>query len=380
MMPQLSIQNVIKGLFVFVLLKDFYSVSATFEVVPLGDHYEDHYTAGAWNYDYSQNADSCGTCSTSAKCGPDCWYNVVPSSSAVVNKCGGKSQTPINIVQVETNSEIDYPKFVASAGGCKSWAQFADDHAFEVSFVDAECENLKLIYNKETYTLLQFHFHSPAEHAVGGGIADAELHMVHKSESGSLLVLGIRMSASLAYNTFLGQFWEAADIGATGQNYESGTQYSKEYEVTSTVAVNPYKDFLPASRDFYTYSGSLTTYPCTEGVTWIVFEEIIQIGEIDLLNMKMAIAKEPHTITLSSAITYLNFADNRPIQQLNNRVVHKYSAPNVISTPSKPNAKPVAKPSAKSHHTSTSTAHFDSKSQGIFNKFKKLAREAERIF
>jgi carbonic anhydrase len=143
-------------------------------------------SAGAWNFDYSQGEKeiSCpSVCSIESKCGPNCWKEIVSSS----NMCGGIKQTPVNIVLAEPDASLMFP--VLNSGSCSSWNQFSDDHAFEVSFPN--CKNISLSYGGETYTLAQLHFHSPSEHTVGGGFADGELHMVHKTSAGSILVVGV---------------------------------------------------------------------------------------------------------------------------------------------------------------------------------------------
>jgi carbonic anhydrase len=83
--------------------------------------------------------------------------------------------------------------------------------------------------------------------------------------------------------------------------------------------INPYRDFLPAKKSFYTYQGSLTTFPCTEGVTWIVYTEPLIVPEDHIKKIRAAVAANPATI-----IDPLTGNDNRPIQALNGRVVNKY--------------------------------------------------------
>jgi carbonic anhydrase len=36
---------------------------------------------------------------------------------------------------------------------------------------------------------------------------------------------------------------------------------------------------LPTNRQYYTYMGSLTTPPCTEGVLWVVFKDPIELSQ-----------------------------------------------------------------------------------------------------
>ena len=42
-------------------------------------------------------------------------------------------------------------------------------------------------------------------------------------------------------------------------------------------------DLLPASKAYYTFAGSLTTPPCTEGVTWFVLKSptVVSADEIE---------------------------------------------------------------------------------------------------
>jgi len=41
--------------------------------------------------------------------------------------------------------------------------------------------------------------------------------------------------------------------------------------------INP-GGFLPADRGYWTYTGSLTAPPCTEGVRWYVYQEPVAIS------------------------------------------------------------------------------------------------------
>jgi carbonic anhydrase len=40
--------------------------------------------------------------------------------------------------------------------------------------------------------------------------------------------------------------------------------------------------FLPADRGYWTYMGSLSTPPCTEGVRWFVFEQELSVSRAQL--------------------------------------------------------------------------------------------------
>ena len=44
-----------------------------------------------------------------------------------------------------------------------------------------------------------------------------------------------------------------------------------------TDLINP-GGFLPASRSYWTYTGSLSTPPCTEGVRWFIYQDEVPIS------------------------------------------------------------------------------------------------------
>ena len=79
---------------------------------------------------------------------------------------------------------------------------FGDDHAFEVSVHDAECENLYAEYGGEEYTFLQLHFHYPSEHTFNG-YHSAEVRLTYLITSQSITYL-LTHFYSLTFTHLLG--------------------------------------------------------------------------------------------------------------------------------------------------------------------------------
>ena len=140
--------------------------------------------------------------------------------------------------------------------------------------------------NGVRYDLVQFHFHHESEHTVDGEHSPLEVHFVHKSEEGDLLVLGALLEPG-AQNDVLGTVeaaWPA--VGA---------------EAVGTDPIDP-SGLLPADQASFRYEGSLTTPPCSQIVTWNVYADPVEVSQeqIDLF-----------------ASHYANNA--RPVQSLNRR-------------------------------------------------------------
>jgi carbonic anhydrase len=55
-----------------------------------------------------------------------------------------------------------------------------------------------------------------------------------------------------------------------------------EEDAPEGVTVDP-SQLLPADRGYYTFSGSLTTPPCSEDVTWLVLKSQAELSNADEL-------------------------------------------------------------------------------------------------
>jgi carbonic anhydrase len=143
----------------------------------------------------------------------------------------------------------------------------------------------------EAFQLVQFHFHRPSEEKVKGRACAMDAHLVHQAADGKLAVVAVLLEAGAA-NALVDAVWTHAPKG----HGESAPD---------ALTVDPSR-LLPASRGYYTFTGSLTTPPCSEGVRWIV------------LKSPVAISREQVT---AFAARYPNNA--RPVQPLGDRLVEE---------------------------------------------------------
>lgn len=150
-----------------------------------------------------------------------------------------------------------------------------------------------LMVNGTEYKLAQFHFHSPAEHTLGGRSFDLEMHLVHKSGDGKVAVVAILFGTGTE-NAVLAPVWNAMPE-------------QPGHAVTVAGATIDVSSMLPAAPKYLRYGGSLTAPPCTEGVTWLVVEP-------DATSLVSA-----EQVRKLKAITQP--ATNRPVQPLGTREV-----------------------------------------------------------
>ncbi|HEU5233545.1 MAG TPA: carbonic anhydrase family protein [Terriglobales bacterium] len=140
------------------------------------------------------------------------------------------------------------------------------------------------------YQLRQFHFHHPSEEQIEGKAYEMVVHLVHADADGHLAVIAVLLKSG-TYNPIIQKLWDYLP-----------TVEGKE-RIVSGIRVNA-ANLLPQSFGYYTFEGSLTTPPCSEGVTWFVL-------------------KAPREIAPDQVATFAKLYPHnaRPTQPLNGRIV-----------------------------------------------------------
>jgi carbonic anhydrase len=224
--------------------------------------------------------------SYSGEAGPPRWGDLEPSY--VLCK-SGKEQTPIDLSsKAEKGSALQglafqYPTIPL--------ALFNNGHTVQVPNTGPAT----LTEGSRTWALSQFHLHAPSEHELDGRRFDAEVHFVHKNTRGELAVVGVFVQAGRENAALKAVFDRApSDIG-TDPRPVAGT----------TVDL---KAILPPPGGYFTYGGSLTVPPCTEGVTWFVLSTPIEASAAQLARF--------HALTGGDT--------NRPLQPVGDRKVLRF--------------------------------------------------------
>ena len=112
------------------------------------------------------------------------------------------------------------------------------------------------------YELVQFHFHKPSEEKIDGKAHAMVAHLVHKGSDGALAVVAVLLDLG-SDNPTLRAVW-------------SHLPKRKDKEVATTATIDA-SALLPADKGYYTFAGSLTTPPCSEGVRWFVLKTAMTV-------------------------------------------------------------------------------------------------------
>jgi carbonic anhydrase len=208
--------------------------------------------------------------------GPEFWGNLAPEYEL----CGvGHSQSPIDV----KDAQLSDLKDIGFAYQPSAMSILNNGHTIQVNY-DA---GSSITYGGSDYTLKQFHFHHPSEHIINGQSAAMEIHFVHQNAAGYLAVVGVMLVEGSADNPAYAPIFNALP--------------AEKSDPQAIGTINA-ADLLPPGATFYTYTGSLTTPPCSQGVRWLLLTEPVEVSAAQ--------------IAAFAAIFEMNA---RPVQPLNTR-------------------------------------------------------------
>lgn len=203
--------------------------------------------------------------------------------------CEGVIQSPINIDREKTLKAslpdlfqyyTEFPITINDNG-----------HTLQVT-TNPDVKNNYTVFNSTHYNFKQFHFHAMSEHTIDGVHSPMEMHLVHQSDAGEILVIGLMIEEGPIDNPL---------VATTFGNWPN----EKEFDFAKSDVVN-INDVLPKGTEYYNYIGSLTTPPCSMGLQWIVMKETLKLSAEQIAGFRA------------------RYSNNyRPIQSLNNRVVYE---------------------------------------------------------
>jgi carbonic anhydrase len=213
--------------------------------------------------------------------GPDHWGELADA----YRMCSeGRNQSPVDIA-ADLNAELPELVFDYHSSPLR---EINNGHSIQQN---VEPGSFLIVPDRGLHhELKQFHFHSPSEHTVAGKSYAMEMHFVHVGEDGMLVVVGILIEEG-AEHPVVNKLWAFMPEHA-------GETSEQPIGIEET-------DLLPPTREYYTYSGSLTTPPCSEGVAWIVLKNPIELSAEQIERFKERVG--PIT--------------NRPIQPQNSRLI-----------------------------------------------------------
>ncbi|KAI4364244.1 hypothetical protein MLD38_020363 [Melastoma candidum] len=229
--------------------------------------------------------------------GPEHWGEIKEEWGACKN---GEMQSPIDLlserVKVMPKSTVDIRKGYRPTNATLK----NRGHDIMLQWDANKAGSIKI--NGTDYYLHQAHWHSPSEHLVNGRRYDLELHMVHVSPDpnvkNKIVVVGLLYKGGLRRNTFLSKLTR-----------KLSKIIDKEEERKMGI-INP-KSIKMKGYKYLRYMGSLTTPPCTQGVTWFI-------------NKKISTASWGQINLLRDAVHDYAEKNARPVQKLNGRDIHLY--------------------------------------------------------
>jgi len=210
--------------------------------------------------------------------GPQNWAKISPEFATCET---GHNQSPINIetaLRAELKPLKAFQRFPASD-------VVNNGHTIQVNFKPGNI----LALDGVLYQMKQVQFHTPSENTIHGKSYPLEVQFVHADVKGNLAVLAVMFEEGKA-NDALGRVWQQMPVSA-------GAPVALKSRVLPSQLISQ-------NSSYFRFSGSLTTPPCSEGVSWVVLKTPMTASVAQIEAFKKVIQQ-----------------NNRPVQELHGRIV-----------------------------------------------------------
>ena len=211
--------------------------------------------------------------------GPEYWGKLAPEFSICST---GKNQSPINLTGM-VEGELPTLKVNYKVEGHEV---INNGHTIQINYASGSYMSV----GDKSFALKQVHFHSPSDNTIEGRSYPLEVHFVHADKNGNLAVIAVMLETGKP-NAELQKAWAEMPMEKGGKA-----------ALKETVDAGK---LLPQNLGYYRYNGSLTTPPCSEGVSWFVM-------------------KSPDTASTEQVdkfVRAMKHANNRPVQPVNARLI-----------------------------------------------------------
>merc|ERR1711998_186280 len=262
-----------------------------------------NFTQPAWGYQIGYNSN-----------GPASWadkYNTVNGKGF----CDGKKQSPIDIneqrdMRVHVSNQLKFH--------WKMWRPTDNQYVDVINTgrtIQYQGKGLQLStteFEHHTYTLQNIRFYQPSEHTVNGKHYPLEMRFVHQSRDGKYLEVALLLNENK--NRVAAKRWKKEPCYSCNDNFffnhslhwmdlpkDAGTEKRLQHGFNLL-------EMMPDDQNYFTYTGSFSSPPCTEGVKYVV---LLPHKEINVTPRQIA--------------AFPFHGNNRPTQPLNGRVVEYLS-------------------------------------------------------
>ncbi len=214
--------------------------------------------------------------------GPQYWAQLSPAFELCAK---GNTQSPVNIGKrvAKTPATLSFhyenaPLIIVDDGLTdltieKTQVVIADGHSIQLNFPENKAKEA-IMLDDNLYRLKQLHIHEPSEHELQGQSYPMEIHFVHQGNDGKVVMVSVMVlhgASNLALQKIIDHLPP-----------DKGIEHSIE-----GVQLNPF-NLIPRSREYYTYMGSLTVPPCSEGVEWVVMANAMTASSAQIARLRRA--------------------------------------------------------------------------------------------